>query len=153
MFEDMQDLMDALSGEYGEEMQEQALAFAEETGLLDQWIADEEAEQAGNYDDALEAEFQRVEAQIGRKLTKGEEQGMLDSISPTEQEEGVVPNLVQEFGAELAGAREHEGGRVHLAAEAAQEVMDQQAAGQRQPLAVPEPAGGPDRYGDEGEAY
>lgn len=153
MFEDAQDLMAAIEGEYGEEMQDQALAFAEEIGLVDQWLADDQAEQAGNYDDALEAEFQRVEAQIGRKLTKGEEQGMLDSISPTEEQDGVIPNLVEEFGLELAGARDHQSGREHLGAEAAQEVFDQQAAEQRQPLAVPEPAGGSDRYGDNDEVY
>lgn len=154
MFENAEDLMAAIEGDYGEELQEQALAFAQEIGLVDQWIADEEAEEAGGYDEALEQEFQRVEAQIGRRLTQGEEQAMLDSISPTEQQEGVVPNLVQEYGTELAGARNHEDGRVHLAAEAAQEVFDQQAAEQTQPGAFgpPEPAGGGGRFG-EGEDY
>jgi hypothetical protein len=154
MFEDAQDLMAAIEGEYGEELQEQALAFAQEIGLVDQWIADEEAEEAGGYDEALEQEFQRVESQIGRKLTQGEEQAMLDSISPTEQQEGVIPNLVQEYGPQLASARDHEAGREHLAAEAAQEVFDQQAAEKAQPsFGVPEPAGGGGRFADDGEDH
>ena len=45
MFESMEDLMAAISGEYGEEAQEQALDFAEESGLLAEWAAHEEAEE------------------------------------------------------------------------------------------------------------
>lgn len=153
MFDNAQDLMDAIEGEYGEDMQSEALAFAEEIGLVDQWIADADAEEAGHYDDALEQEFQRVEAQIGRKLTQGEEQGMLDSIGP-ERDEGVVPNFVAEYGPQLASARDHEAGRIHLGAETAQEVFDQQAAErhQSQPtFSLPEPAGGGGRFGDGAE--
>lgn len=43
MFEDAQELIDAIEGEYGEEMQEQALDFAGQIGLLDQWDAEEES--------------------------------------------------------------------------------------------------------------
>ncbi len=149
MFESMEDLMAAISGEYGEEAQEQALDFAEESGLLAEWAAHEEAEEASSYDDSLESEFQRLESSVGRRLSAGEEQLVLDSISPAEKREGVIPNLVQEYGPDFAEARNHEDGRVHLGAEAAQEVFDQQAAEQAQPrFAAAEPAGGGGRSGE-----
>lgn len=150
MWSDWEEFAEALEGKFGEEDQEAALSFAEESGLLDQWVADEEAEEAGGYDDALEQEFQRVEAQVGRRLTEAEEQSMLDSISSQEQAEGFVPNLTAEYGAELANARNHQAGREHLGASAAQEVFDQQAAddGRRQAsFEPPQPAGGD--YGSE----
>jgi hypothetical protein len=128
MWETMDELIEALSGEWGEEEQQAALDFAEESGLLDEWAAHEEAEEAGGYDQALEEEFQRVESQIGRKLTAGEEQGILDSISPSERAQGTIPNMVTEFGDTLANARNHEAGRVHLGEEAAQRVFDEQIA-------------------------
>jgi hypothetical protein len=150
MFENAEELMEAIEGRWGEEMQEQALAFAEEIGLVDQWLADDQAEHSGHYEQALEQEFQRVEAQIGRRLTEGEEQGMLDSLSTQNRHEGFVPDFTAEYGPELAAARDHESGRVHLGASAAQEVFDQQAAesAARQPtFAPPEPAGGGGRFG------
>lgn len=135
MWESWEEFAEALEGRFGEEDQAAALQFAEESGLLDQWVADEDAEEAGSYDNALEAEFQRLESQLGRKLTSGEEQAMLNTISTQEQAEGVVPDFQAEFGDSLAGARNHPQGREHLGAEAAQAVFDKQA----QPDDIPQP--------------
>jgi len=149
MWQSWEEFAEALEGRFGEEEQTAALTFAQDSGMLEQWAADEEAEISGSYDDALEQEFQRLETQIGRKLTQGEEQAMLDSLSTQNQDEMFVPDFVAEYGPQLASARNHEDGRVHLAAEAAQEVFDQQAAEQHQPsFGPPEPAGGAGRFGD-----
>lgn len=145
MWESMDDLLAAIQGDYGSEEQEAALEFAEESGLADQWIADEDAEAAGNYDDALEEEFQRLEQVAGRELTPDEEQAMIDAIPTQDRDEGAVPDLVSAYGQQVASARESEDGRLHLGASAAQEVFDQQDdQGRQRQMAQepPEPAGG-----------
>lgn len=144
MWENWEEFREALEGEFGEEEQEDALDFAEDAGLLDDA---EEAEPAGaegeideSYVEALRQEVARVEGQIGRQLTKGEINGLLDTLSTEDVEQGTVPDFSDEFGATLATARHHESGREHLGAEAAQAVFDEQAAqGQRDTGALPQP--------------
>lgn len=151
MFEDAQDLMDAIEGNQGEEMQEQALAFAQEIGLVDQWIADEEAEEAGSYDDALEAEFQRLEQTVG-KLTPDIEQHIIDSISTDQRGQGIVPDLVASYAEPIASGRNTEEGRLHHGAVAAEEAFNQQAEEQGRPsFTPPESAGGGGRFDDGAE--
>jgi hypothetical protein len=149
MWENWDEFAAALGGQYGEEEQEAALSFAEESGLLQQWAADEDAETNSTYDAALEKEFERVEAQVGRRLTETEEQAMLDGISTHERSQGFVPDFTAEYGPQLANARETEQGRVHLGASAAEEVFRQQAAEQPSSFGAPEPAGGGGRFADE----
>lgn len=153
MFEDAQELIDAIEGEYGEEMQEQALDFAGQIGLLDQWDAEEESATEQEYINAVAQEFFRVEETIGRQLTQTEVQAMIGSIGPQEHAEMVVPDFTAEYGPQLASARESEDGRVHLGASAAQEVFDQQAEEEsRRPrpgFEPPQPAGGYDDGGEE----
>ena len=146
MWSDWTEFAEALEGALGEEEQEAALQFAEESGLLDQWTAEEEAAQAGGYEQALEQEFQRVEAACGRKLTPDEEDVLLDSISTQERNEGVVPDFVADYAEPLANAHTSEQGRVHLGAAAAERVFDEQAEGR---LARQAPPPGPE-YDDTG---
>lgn len=113
---------------------EDALEFAEQVGLFDgeegdEGYYDEGADDEGAEDayvEALRQEVARVEQQIGRQLTQGEITGMLDTLSTQDVEEQVVPDLLNEFGEELANARNSDAGRIHLGAEAAQRVMDEQ---------------------------
>jgi hypothetical protein len=152
MWETMDELMEAIAGEWGEDEQAAAIDFAESSGLLAQWAAHEEAEDAGGYDQALEEEFQRVEALVGRKLSQGEEQGILDSISPDEKRQGVVPNMVEEFGQVIGDARNHEDGRVHLGAEAAARAFEAQGRGS-DGQDIPQPVFTPPEAGDDEEGY
>lgn len=148
MWEDAEEFIEALEGEFGEEEQEQAETFAQQTGLLDQWDAEGESATEQEYINAVAQEFFRVEETIGRQLTQTEVQAMIDSIGPQEHADLVVPDFTAEYGPQLASARESEEGRVHLGASAAQEVLDQQAEEEsRRPrpgFEPPQPAGEPD---------
>lgn len=126
MWSDWQEFSEALEGRYGEEEQEAALNFAEQSGLLDQWDAEEAEDGDVAYLDAVAAEIARVEERIGRSLTHGEINGLVDTISTQEAADGVVPDFQAEFGHELANAANSEAGRVHLGAETAQRVFEEQ---------------------------
>lgn len=126
MWENWQEFSEALEGRYGEEEQEAALQFAEESGLLDQWDAEDAEGGEYEYLDAVAAEIARVEQRIGRSLTNGEVNALVDTISTQEAADGVVPDFHAEFGNELANAANSEDGRVHLGAEAAQRVFEEQ---------------------------
>ena len=148
MWQNIDEFSEALDGKFGEEEQATAMQFAEESGLLDQAEAAEQAEASQDYDDALEQEFQRLEVQIGRKLTRDEEQALLDSISTQEAEQGFVTDFTAEYGPQLESARYTEDGRVHLAASAAEEAFERMAAeeeGRQASLEPAQPAGGVDR--------
>lgn len=152
MFTDAADLIDAVEGNQGPEAQQEALDFAEETGLLDAWQQQEAGGADDQYRQDLAAELARVERSVGRALTAGEERAMIDTISTQDFTEQVVPDFTAEFGDELASARNHESGRLHLGAERAQAVMDQQAPdnGIPQPaFEPPEPANGDYGAGEE----
>jgi hypothetical protein len=129
MFTDAADLIDAIEGNQGEEAQQEALDFAEQTGLLDQWQAAEDQQGNDQYTQELAAELARVEKSIGRELTAGEERALIDTISTQEFTDGVVPDFVAEQGETLASAQNHEAGRLHLGTEAAQRVFDEQGRG------------------------
>ena len=143
-FNNAQELIDAIEGEYGEEAQEEATDFAEEIGLLDQWEAEDTADEDEEYSNALGQELGRVEHEIGRQLTEGEEVGMLNSVS-TEKFGVEVPDFVQSFGQQLSEARDTDEGRLHLAAEAAQQAMnDQEQPATFNPPPPPPPVGDDD---------
>lgn len=125
MWSDWEEFAEALEGEFGEEAEEEALDFAEESGMLEQWEAEDGEGDDQEYMDALGEELGRVEHAIGRQLTKAEEVAMLNSVS-TEEFGEEVPNFVAQFGEQLASAPATEEGRVHLGAEAAQQAMDEQ---------------------------
>ena len=149
MFTDAADLIDALEGNQGEEVQQEALDFAEQTGLLGQWQAEAAEDGEAEYLDALASEITRVEENIGRKLTEGEVNAMVNTLSTQDLADQIVPDFQAEFGQDLAAARDSEPGRVHLGAEAAQRVFDEQ--GRSDPSApVPQPQFERPDYGDEG---
>lgn len=128
MWQDIEEFNEALEGAYGPEEQDAAMQFGETSGLFAQLMADEGAEAGSGYEDALEREFQRVESQIGRRLTPDEEQGLLDTISTQQREEGVVPDFVADYGQQLASARDSESGREHLGAAAAERAFAEMGA-------------------------
>lgn len=126
MWSDWQEFSEALEGRFGEEEQQDALAFAEQSGLLDQWDAEDGEDGDVQYLDAVAAEMARVEERIGRPLTQGEVNALVDTISTQEAADGVVPDFHAEFGHELANAANSTDGRVHLGAETAQRVFEEQ---------------------------
>ena len=148
-WEDGQEFVEALEGAFGDEEQEEALDFAEESGLMDEWLA--EAQQAGyeggdpyegeGYDpedeDAyvegqmvagIEDELEKIEGALGRNLSQKEERQILGTISGQDWHEGVVPDLaaqhVPEMQAAVSGDREDRVTRMAAAADAARELKE-----------------------------
>ncbi len=139
MFTDAADLIDAIEGNQGEEVQQEALDFAEEAGLLDQWQAEAAEGDDDQYTAAMLEEFARVEQQIGRQLTQGEINGMLATLSTEDLNQNVVPDFHAEFGQQLSSARNHEDGRLHLGEEAARRTFEEQGRGPEGQDAGPQP--------------
>lgn len=137
MWEDATEFMEALEGAFGEEEQEDALDFAEESGLLDQWAAEDEGgdfyEDEGDYYDedayiegemvaGLEDEMARLERAIGRNLTQKEERDLLESIPSQAWHEGAVPDFGVHAEKLKGRATESKESRIALMTEAADTV-------------------------------
>jgi hypothetical protein len=135
-WEDAREFAEAISGELGLDEQELAFEWAEESGLMDEMLA--EAEQAGYEDEGeddyydqdahiegemvagLEDELARLERAIGRNLTQAEERSLLESIPSQAWHEGAVPDFTGAHAERLKGrASESKESRIALMAEAA----------------------------------
>ena len=142
MFENAKELMAALDGHYGREAEEDALDFAEETGLLAQWEAEDDSAGNEQFVNEFGQELQRVEQTIGRPLTQSEIGSLIDSVSTQDLIDQRVPDLATEVGPVLATFDHTSEGRVHLAASAAQQVFDEQGGTDNDPHAALEEAYG-----------
>lgn len=126
MFENAQELMAALDGHYGQEAEEDALDFAEETGLLAQWEAEDDGAGNEQFVNEFGQELQRLEQTIGRPLTQSEIGSLIDSVSTQDLIDQRVPAFAEEVGPALGTFGQTPEGRLHLGANAAQQVFEEQ---------------------------
>jgi hypothetical protein len=126
MFENAQELMAALDGHYGQEAEEDALDFAEETGLLAQWEAEDDGAGNEKFVQEFGEELKRLERTIGRSLTQTETDSLINGVSTQDLLDQRVPDLTAEFGPMLSSFNNTQDGRTYLAASAAQQVFDEQ---------------------------
>ncbi len=94
MFSDAQELVDAIEGHYGEEVQQEAIQTADELGLLDQWDGQQASAEDEQIVAGIEAELERLEANIGRSLTGKEVENLVQRIPAEAFQGGPVPDLV-----------------------------------------------------------
>jgi hypothetical protein len=118
-FESAEEVEDALRGEYGPELQQEAEA---------QLAAAEEAETLAATD-AFVGEIERLEKHVGRELTGAE----IRAIHNDAPELSANPDFVEAYGPSLAQRGGSSHSRREMMAEAAQEAMDEGADDAEEP--------------------
>lgn len=135
-------LMEAIQGQYGEEAMSEAIQRLDELDIEIEWGDDDAAPDQPEPDERVERfgrEAERLEKHVGRKLTQGEVNAIVDEVAARPD----VPDLVETYGDRLQARESTTDGRNEVMAEEFEEnAADLEA--QEEAAALPALASSPE---------